>query len=101
MLPSGNRLGSAATVICVMVMNEADNRGRSLLGLAERTATAALSFADHLRALLACGNPVAVAFEHFLGDPADDGVRVFRAVKLLSKLRFELFDVRHVRIVVG
>lgn len=66
-----------------------------LLGLAERTATAALSFADYLLALLACGNSVAVAFEHFLGDPADDAVRVFRTVKLLSKLRFELCDVRH------
>ena len=60
-----------------------------------------LSCAHHLRAFLADRNAVSVAFENFLRNPCDDCGRVLDSLELLCKLRFELFDIRHVHFVVG
>jgi hypothetical protein len=82
------------------MMNEADNARRSF-GLAQRTAAAGLALADHLRAFLASGDAVAIALKYLLGDPADDGRRVFGTVELLGEFRFEVCDVRHRSFCVG
>src|ERR1035441_2684474 len=71
----------------------ADNASSGLKSLCGKTATAALTLADHLSALLAGGDAVAVAFEDFLGDPSDDGRSVLGSLKLLHELLFELFDI--------
>ena len=64
-----------------------------LFSLCGKTAPAAFALTDHLRAFLAGSDTVAVAFEDFLGNPADDGRGVLGAVELLCELDFELFDV--------
>jgi hypothetical protein len=60
-----------------------------------RSPTARLALTLHLRAVLAGGDAVPIAFEDFLGNPADDRRFVFRAVELLQKLGFKLLDVCH------
>jgi len=79
----------------------ADNPSSRLLSLCGQVAAAALSLANHLHAFLAGGDSVLVAFEDFLADPFDDGCRVLGALELLHKLRFELCDIRHVRVVLA
>jgi hypothetical protein len=79
----------------------AGNAISGLERLCGETASAALPLTNHLRAFLAGGDAVAIAFEDFLGNPSDDGRRVLGALELLHKLLLELFDIRHVRFVVG
>ena len=67
-----------------------DNAGSRLLSLL-RERLSALSLADYLAAFLAGGNAVPVAFEHFLGNPANDGSGVVSAIfKLCGKFRLKL-----------
>ena len=61
-----------------------------LLGLAERTASAALALALHRFAVAACGDAVPVAFENLLGNPADDGVGRLGTDELFPKLGFKI-----------
>lgn len=75
----------------------ADNSSSGLLSLCGETASAALPLSDHLRAFLAGGDAVSVAFEDFLRNPSDDGCGVLGSVELLQELLFELFDIRRVR----
>jgi len=79
----------------------ADNSSSGLESLCGETATAALPLANHLHALLAGGDAVAAAFEDLLGNPSDDGRRILGSLELVDELLFELFDIRHVRYVVG
>jgi len=71
------------------------NASRRLCGFAGKAAAAALSLADHLGALLAGGDAVAVTFEDFLRDPSNDGCGILAPFELLLKLGFELLDIRH------
>ena len=76
-----------------MVVKLADNEAVRLLGLSERTSAAALPLANHRSPFPSGGDAVPVAFQDFLGNPANDGRGVLIAVELSCKLRFELFDV--------
>ena len=77
-----------------MVVILADNQAVRLFGSAGKTAAAAQSLTLYSCALLTCGDAVAIALKHFLGNPVDDLRRVLRsAFKLLRKLCIERFDV--------
>ena len=79
----------------------ADNSSSGLLSLCGKAAAAALTLADHLGPFLAGGDSVAIAFEDFLRDPSDDGRGILAPLELLHELLFELFDVRHVRVLLA
>jgi hypothetical protein len=44
---------------------------------------------------------VSVAFEDFLGNPLEEDFLVLSFVVFLTKLRFKLFDVRHLSLVLA
>jgi hypothetical protein len=79
----------------------AGNASRRLCGFAGKAAAAALSLADHLGALLAGGDAVAVTFEDFLRDPSNDGCGILAPFELLLEFCFEFLDIRHGSFVVG
>src|ERR1035441_1375598 len=86
--PDGSRLK------LVMAVLLADNQAVRLFGSAGKTTAAALTLTLDCCALLSCGDAVAIAFKHFLGNPADDGSCILRsAFKLLRKLLLKRFDV--------
>ena len=58
-----------------------------------RNRLAAFDLALDCRTFLSGGDAVLVAFQDFLGNPADDGGGILFAVKLCDKLLLELFDV--------
>lgn len=76
-----------------MFVMMADNASSGLLSLCGETATAALPLSDHLRAFLAGGDAVAVAFKKLLASPANDGSGVAAAFKFARKLALKIIDV--------
>ena len=70
-------------------------------GLAERPASSALSLTLHRIALATGGDAVAIAFEDFLGNPTDNGIRCLVADELLGKLGLEVFEIRHFSFAIG
>ena len=62
--------------------------------------SAAHALALHRRPFLAGGDAVSVAGEDTLGSPSDDGFCGLVAEELFVELALELFDERHVRLVI-
>jgi len=72
-----------------------DNKAVRLLGFGGGTVLAALTLAADRSLFPACGDAVLVAFQDFLGNPADDLLAGLATGKLRGKLFLALFDVRH------
>ena len=77
----------------VIVGKLANNKAVRLLGFGSGTVLAALTLAADRSLFLAGGDAVLVAFEDFLGNPADDLLDGLATGELLGKLLLELFDV--------
>ena len=63
--------------------------------LPKKAAPSAFALANHLRAIPARRNSVAVAFEDFFRHPSYDGGGGLGRLNPLGKLRFKLFKIRH------